>query len=235
MPLILATGQCKIRSRRPIILAAMPTYRTPSFRYGQRVECLARGEVTIVGLTDAPVPWPIGKTARAKSLVLYRDLARAVRREANQDVARLLGVTGQTVTKWRRALGVPANNRGTLRRRVEAGKRNRRALAAMHAKARDPVRRTKIAAAKRGKPRPRSVIDTLRLVNLGRKLSAEQRAKMSAAHKRRGTTPPAAGKPWAAWEDRLLGRLSPAAVASETGRTLRAVYLRQFKMRRATP
>jgi hypothetical protein len=110
-----------------------------------------------------------------------------VRQEANQDVARLFGVIGQTVTKWRRALGVPPNNRGTLRRRVEAGKRNRNGLLAMHAKARDPVRRAKIAAAKRGKPRPRRVIDALRRANLGRKLSAEQRAKMSAAHKRRGT------------------------------------------------
>jgi hypothetical protein len=174
----------------------MPRYRTPTFRYGQRVQCQGRGEVTIVGLTDAPVPWPMGKTKRAKSLVLYRDLAHAVRREANQDVARLFGVTGQTVTKWRRALDVPPNNRGTLRRRVEAGKRNKKGLLAMHAKARDPMRCAKIAAAKRGKPRPRSVIGALRRANLGRKLSAEQRAKMSATHKRRGTRPPKAGRPW---------------------------------------
>jgi hypothetical protein len=205
----------------------MPRYRTPAFRYGQRVQCLARGEVTIVGLSNAPIPWPIGKTLRARSLVLYRGLAHAVRREANQDVARLFGVTGQTVTKWRRALDVPPNNRGTLRRRVEAGKRNRRALVAMHAKARDPVRRAKIAATKRGKPRPRSVIDALRRANLGRKLSAEQRAKTSAAHKRRGTRPPSAGKSWAAWEDRLLDKLPPASVGSKTGRTLTAVYLRR--------
>jgi hypothetical protein len=202
-------------------------YRTPSFRYGQRVECLARGEVTIVGLTDAPVPWPIGKTVRARSLVLYRDLARAVRREANRDVARLFGVTPQTVTKWRKALGVSANNRGTRRRRVEAGKRNRRALAAMHAKSRDPVRRAKVAAAKSGKPRPRSVIDALRRANLGRKLSVEQRAKMSAAHKQRGTRPPKAGRPWKPSEDRLLYRLPPSAVASKTRRTLTAVYMRR--------
>lgn len=205
----------------------MPRYRTPRFRYGQRAQCLARGEVTIVGLTDAPIPWPIGKSKRAKSLVLYRDLAKAVRREANQQVARLFGVAGQTVTKWRKALGVPANNRGTLRRRVEAGKRNKKGLLAMYAKARDPVRRAKIAAARRGKPRPRSVIDALRRANLGRKLSAEHRAKMSESHKRRGTMPPAAGKPWAAWEDRLLYTLPPSAVASKTARTLTAVYMRR--------
>jgi hypothetical protein len=202
-------------------------YRTPSFHYGQRVECLARGEVTIVGITAAPVPWPIGKTYRARSLVLYRDLARAVRQEANQDVARLFGVTGQTVTKWRKALGVPANNRGTLRRRVAAGKRNDKALRAMHAKARDPVRRAKIAAARRGKARPRKVIEALRRANLGRKLSAEQRAKISAAHKRRGTRPPKAGRSWKAGEDRLLAKLPPTDAARRTGRTLTAVYMRR--------
>jgi hypothetical protein len=100
----------------------MARYDTPTFRYGQKVECLARGEVTIVGLTDAPIPWPVGKTVRANSLVLYRGLASAVRKESNQTVARLFGVTGQTVTKWRKALGVPPNNEGTRQRRVEIGK-----------------------------------------------------------------------------------------------------------------
>jgi hypothetical protein len=57
-------------------------YHTPRFRYGQRVECLARGDVTIVGLSDGRIPWPIGQARRGKSFVLYRDLARAVRREA---------------------------------------------------------------------------------------------------------------------------------------------------------
>jgi hypothetical protein len=203
------------------------TYRTPTFRYGQRVECLARGEVTIVGLTDARVPWPIGKTKRARGFVLYRDLARAVQRESNQTVCLLFGVTAQTVSKWRKALGVPQNNVGTMRRRVEVGKRNTKAIKAMHAKARDPGRRAKIAAAKRGKPRPRAVIAALRKANLGRTQSAESRAKRSATHKRRGTIPPAAGRPWEAWEDRLLTSLPPGEAARRTGRTLRAVYMRR--------
>ena len=62
----------------------------------------------------------------------------------------------------------------------------------MWAKAKDPVRRAKIAASKLGKPRPQHVMEALREANLGRKLPAAQRAKMSAAHKRRGTRPPAA-------------------------------------------
>ena len=48
---------------------------------GQHVEDLRRGLVRIVGVSDGPIQWPIGQTRRAKSLVLYRGLARAVRRE----------------------------------------------------------------------------------------------------------------------------------------------------------
>jgi len=80
---------------------------------------------------------------------------------------------------------------------VAYGKRNERAIKAMHAKARDPVRRAKTAAARRGKPRPPEVIEALRRANLRKKLSAATRAKLSAAHKARGTWPPAARKPQA--------------------------------------
>jgi hypothetical protein len=214
----------------------MPAYRTPTFRYGQRVECLARGEVTIVGVTDAPIPWPVGKTVRAKSLVLYRGLANAVRRESNLEVCRLFGVTPQTVSKWRKALGVEKNNRGTLRRRVEHGKSpaGRKGLEAMWSKARDPGRRAKIAEARRGRPRPPHVVKMLRNANAHRWVSPETRAKLSAAHKRRGTRPPAAGAAWQKWEDRLLDTLPPAKIAAKTGRSVRAVYVRRFRLRRAS-
>jgi hypothetical protein len=62
-------------------------YRTPRFRYGKVVFCEVRGEVTICGLSDAPIPWPIGKCGRAKSLVVYGHHADAVRRESNVAVA----------------------------------------------------------------------------------------------------------------------------------------------------
>ena len=173
----------------------MPSYRTPSFRYGQKVECLARGEVEIVGLTDAPVPWPIGKTLRAKSLVLYRDLAQAVRRESNLEVCRLFGVTPQTVSKWRKVLGVEQINPGTLRLRVAHGRSlaGRVGLEAMWAKARDPGRRRKILQQLgAASPGPAHVIEAMRQANLGR--PPAHRAKIGKAHKRRGTIPPIAAQ-----------------------------------------
>ena len=108
-----------------------------------------------------------------------------------------MGITGQTVTKWRKALGVPETNEGTHRLRseytdepwsIEARKK-------AHAKNGDPGRRAKIATAKRGKPRPRRVMEKLIAARTGSKHTPEAKAKMSAAHKRRGTRPPKAGPP----------------------------------------
>jgi hypothetical protein len=36
-------------------------YKTPHFRIGRKVFCAVRGEVTICGIKDAPILWPIGK------------------------------------------------------------------------------------------------------------------------------------------------------------------------------
>jgi len=205
-------------------------YATPRFRIGQRVVDLRRGTVRIVGLSDGPIQWPIAAGPGGLSLVLYRGLARAVRRESNAAVAYWFGVTGQTVTKWRRALGV-RHPEGDRCLQAANGKRNRNGLVAMWAKAKDPTRCAKIAAARRGKPRPPHVIEALRMANLGRKLPAAQRAKMSAAHKRRRTRPPAAGKPFTAHELWLIQRLPPAEAAKRTGRTLTAIYSQRSRLR----
>jgi hypothetical protein len=36
-------------------------YRTPRFRIDRTVLCEVRGEMVITGMTDAPIPWPVGK------------------------------------------------------------------------------------------------------------------------------------------------------------------------------
>ena len=46
---------------------------------------------------------------------------------------------------------------------------------------------------------------------------------MSEAHKRRGTRPPKAGRPWTAKEDHLCRTLRPMDVVRRTGRTFQAV------------
>ena len=71
------------------------SYSTPAFDYGDVVECARRGEVRIVGLSEAPIPWPIGQTlprGNARTLVLYADLAEAVKRESAEAVMHFWGV-----------------------------------------------------------------------------------------------------------------------------------------------
>jgi hypothetical protein len=91
-------------------------YRTPRFRIGCTVVCEVRGEIVIMGRTDARIPWPVGNKGRGRnSLVVYKGLAKAIRRESNQAVAHWWGVDPQTVSKWRKALGVGNATEGTSR------------------------------------------------------------------------------------------------------------------------
>jgi hypothetical protein len=84
-------------------------YLTPRFRYRSVVQCEARGHVKIVGISDGRIPWPIGKSPKPRaqpSPVLYGDLARAVRNEAEIAVAYWFGVSLWRVRQWRRAIDV---------------------------------------------------------------------------------------------------------------------------------
>src|SRR5262249_15225739 len=60
--------------------------------------------------------------------------------------------------------------------------------------------------------------------------SDETRRKMSAAHRKRGTRPPAVGVEWSPAEDELVRALSAAEAAARTGRTLSAVYMRRRRL-----
>ncbi|WP_202921847.1 hypothetical protein [Anatilimnocola aggregata] len=136
------------------------------------------------------------------SLVLTGDLARAVRKEAVPAIKHWWGVGTSAVWKWRRALGVE-DTEGNRLIRVEHQTPERVAafVKAIAPSARSPVRRAKIAAAKRGKPRPAHVVEILRQANVGKRHTEASRAKMSASQKARaalGNLPPAAGVPWSA-------------------------------------
>jgi hypothetical protein len=61
-------------------------YRAPYVRRGRRIMCVLRGEVLTDGMTDARIPWPIGRGGRTRSIVLCGDLEKAVERESFQAI-----------------------------------------------------------------------------------------------------------------------------------------------------
>ena len=203
-------------------------YSTPRVKIGQRVTCEVRGDVTIVGISSGRIQWPIGKTIRANSLVVIGDLAKALRRESPSAIRYWWGVGSDAVWKWRKALGVGETQGTTILRKLCATPEKIAMLnAAASAVADRPERRAKIAAARRGKPRPSHVAAMLRTLQTGKRPTEATRAKMSQAHKQRGTRPPKAGRTWELREDDLLRTLPPKEVAERTGRTLTAVFSRR--------
>src|ERR1019366_1111959 len=83
------------------------TYRTPRFKYGATVTCASRGQVQVVGLSNGRIAWPKCHAGqRARAIILYGQLAEAVRRESAAAVAHWFGVGMFTVWTWRKALGV---------------------------------------------------------------------------------------------------------------------------------
>jgi hypothetical protein len=99
-------------------------YRTPRFSSGDVVACARRGDVRIVGLSSAPIPWPLGQRlpkGRKRSLVLDGALAKSVRRESAESVAFCWRLRMTTVWLCRKALGVEEFNEGTRRFKITKG------------------------------------------------------------------------------------------------------------------
>ncbi len=63
------------------------------------------------------------------------------------------------------------------------------------------------------------------LAHMGMRHTLKSRRKMSETHKRRGTWPAAAGRPWSEQEIALLRSLPPKEVVKRTDRTYSAVTL----------
>ncbi|HLI56419.1 MAG TPA: hypothetical protein VKY26_05225 [Actinomycetota bacterium] len=101
----------------PAVPLVAGPYAPPRRRYrtGQAAECAVRGEVVVTGISDAPIPWPLGRYATAvkSSPVVCDGLVDAIRTEAVEAIAHHWGVSRWTVRRWRRALGVGRFTAGT--------------------------------------------------------------------------------------------------------------------------
>ena len=85
-------------------------YRTPRYRIGSTVVCEVLGEVVIVGTSDGRIPWPLARMKGQRgrpSLVVYRGLAKAVRRESNIAIRHWWGAGQSSVGKVAAESGCP--------------------------------------------------------------------------------------------------------------------------------
>ncbi len=149
-------------------------YQTPQFRHGDIVFCERRGEVRLCGLSAGRIPWPIGQRGNHEALVLYADLAKAVRRESATAIRYWWGVGSNTVWEWRCTLGIHHANDGSrqLWRDNAASPVIRAAFRKVQHNSCQPESRAKIAAAQRGrKPSPQCVAASIR-AHLGKRASA---------------------------------------------------------------
>jgi hypothetical protein len=192
---------------------------------------VVRGAVEVVSLHEAPIPWPVGKRGRARSLVAFKDLVRAVRRESEVAVAHHRGVDKQTVRKWRKALGVGKVTEGTSERLSDHAREPAvvAGLKKAQVKSGDPARRAKLAAAMGGRKMDRRVVEALAAQRRGTRHREESRRKMSETHRRLGTLVPGTVV-WAPEEDALVRSLPAAEAARRTGRTLGAVWHRRRRL-----
>jgi DNA-binding XRE family transcriptional regulator len=88
----------------------------PPVRVGQRVRCVLNGpDVRVCGWGDGRIPWPLGRVGHGGkgAYVVTPELAGAIRSESAAAICYWFGVSTTTVSKWRRALGVPPFNDGT--------------------------------------------------------------------------------------------------------------------------
>jgi hypothetical protein len=151
-----------------------------------------------------------------------------VRRESAQAVGHWWEVCPETVWRWKKALGVGPTTEGTsrLHSAYSTGPWAVEALAKAQAKAGDPERRAKIAAAHRGKPRPPHVVQAVAEAHRGTHHTEETRRKMSETRRRKGMVFPGV-RPWTSEEDELARTLPTQEAARRTGRTAVAVRTRR--------
>jgi hypothetical protein len=148
----------------------------------------------------------MGTTSRG--FVLYGHLAKAVRLEAAVVICHWWGVAPNTVSRWRRALGVGRKTEGG-HALWSAYTREEWAVAARakgRAKAKSPEALAKLSASLRGRRLSDHTKQALRRARLGTKHSDETRQKIAEATRLHGRLPRGM-RPWTKQEDALLRRL----------------------------
>ena len=198
-------------------------YVPPKCGLGDKLPCEYRGrEVTVEGMTDAPIPWPWTNRNRNASPILCGDLIRAVRTESAISVAYHWGVSTATVWKWRRALDVPPMTNGSRRLRIEYAAET--LTPEVRAKAREAMHseevRAKLSSLRKGRRQHPNTIAAFRK-QAQRPKSEEWKRGQSERSRKMWENPEAYGLPprrhWTDEEIALLGTDTDRAIAKALG------------------
>jgi hypothetical protein len=211
-------------------------YHPPRFRLGGFLRCTVRGKVTVRRISAGRIAWPQTLLYNRPAFIICGDLVRALRRESPLAICHWWGVSPGTVSRWRRAIGVPEFNDGTRKLRsrcsVQAPLRLQQWETARQ-KTNLPEVNARRAASNCGRQPSALVLEDLAR---GRK-----KVQSPAAKKKRRATPerlrlqgPLWDQQWTADQIDLLGTLPDEEVAARIGKTVKAVGLKRCRLRIAT-
>jgi hypothetical protein len=211
-------------------------YVPPKCRLGDKLACEHRGqEVTVNGITDAPIRWPCANRNRNASPILCGDLIRAVRTESAISVAYHWGVSTATVWKWRRALDVPPMTNGSRRLRIEYAAET--LTPEVRAKAREAMHseevRAKLSLIRKGRRQHPNTIAAFRK-QAQRPKSEEWKRGQSERSRIMWENPEAYGLPprrrWTDEEIALLGTDTDRAIAKLLGLPINVVKSKRERL-----
>jgi hypothetical protein len=211
-------------------------YMAPKCRVGGTLFCAYRSKrLKVGGLTDTPIIWPYARHTGPLSMIVCGDLVRAVQTESVLAVAHHWGVARETVWKWRRALGVPMWNEGSLRlhRITQPERYDIQALERARKRSQTPKARAKMSAARKGRP-PHPHLRAAATAAARRPKSESFKRQLSLRLRRewqqglrRGHPP---GRPWTDAEIARLGTDTDPEIARELERTPGAVQKMRLRL-----
>jgi hypothetical protein len=211
-------------------------YVAPKCGLGDKLPCEYKGrEVTVKGMTDAPIQWPCARRNRNASPILCGDLIRAVRTESVMAVAQHWGVGRSVVWRWRRALDVGPMTNGSRRLRIEYAVET--LTPEVRAKAREAMHsekvRAKLSALRKGRKQHPNTIAACR--ELGKRpKSDEWKRGMSERSRKMWANAEAYGLPsqrkWTEEEIALLGTDTDRTIARILGLPINVITNKRARL-----
>jgi hypothetical protein len=194
-------------------------YGPPSVPKSGVLRCVLRGWLKVDGYSSGLIPWPRGKQG---AFIVCGDLVKALRTESLAAVEYHWGVSHDTVSMWRKRLGIERFTPGTWRlfwNVVNA--------------ARTPEARAKMSRQREGRKDPMTKADRERLRAIQRRPKPEAWKRMMSEKMKRRCAVLGPFEKWLPEEAAMFGIVPDREIARITGRSLSAVKGKKFALLKA--